>query len=304
MIKQRTLKNVIRATGVGLHTGKKIFLTLRPAPANAGIIFRRVDLDDPVEIEAKPDNVGDTMLSTSLMKGDVKISTVEHLLSALAGFGIDNAYVDLSSDEVPIMDGSAGPFVFLIQSAGVEEQNAAKRFMRIKEKVRVEDEDKWAMFEPFEGFKVGFTIEFDHPMFHEDNCKAEIDFSTTSYVKEVSRARTFGFMREVELLRENNLALGGSLDNAVVVDDYRILNEDGLRYEDECVKHKILDAIGDLYLLGHSLIGSFTGFKSGHALNNRLLRELLARESAWELVSFEDEVDLPISFMQPIAVSE
>ncbi|MFT5425843.1 MAG: UDP-3-O-[3-hydroxymyristoyl] N-acetylglucosamine deacetylase [Gammaproteobacteria bacterium] len=303
MIKQRTLKNVIRATGVGLHTGKKIYLALRPAPANAGIIFRRVDLDDPVEIEAKPDNVGDTKLSTSLVKGDVKISTVEHLLSALAGFGIDNAYVDLSSDEVPIMDGSAGPFVFLIQSAGVEEQNAPKQFLRIKERIRVEDEDKWAMFEPFEGFKVGFTIEFDHPMFHERNCKAEIDFSTTSYVKEVSRARTFGFMRDVELLRENNLALGGSLDNAVVVDDYRILNEDGLRYEDECVKHKILDAIGDLYLLGHSLIGSFTGFKSGHSLNNRLLRELLATESAWELVSFEDEVDLPISFMQPVAVS-
>ena len=303
MIKQRTLKNVIRATGVGLHTGKKIYLALRPAPANAGIIFRRVDLDDPVEIEAKPDNVGDTKLSTSLVKGDVKISTVEHLLSALAGFGIDNAYVDLSSDEVPIMDGSAGPFVFLIQSAGVEEQNAPKQFLRIKERIRVEDEDKWAMFEPFEGFKVGFTIEFDHPMFHERDCKAEIDFSTTSYVKEVSRARTFGFMRDVELLRENNLALGGSLDNAVVVDDYRILNEDGLRYEDECVKHKILDAIGDLYLLGHSLIGSFTGFKSGHSLNNRLLRELLATESAWELVSFEDEVDLPISFMQPVAVS-
>ena len=303
MIRQRTLKNVIRATGVGLHTGKKIYLALRPAPANAGIIFRRVDLDDPVEIEAKPDNVGDTKLSTSLVKGDVKISTVEHLLSALAGFGIDNAYVDLSSDEVPIMDGSAGPFVFLIQSAGVEEQNAPKQFLRIKERIRVEDEDKWAMFEPFEGFKVGFTIEFDHPMFHERDCKAEIDFSTTSYVKEVSRARTFGFMRDVELLRENNLALGGSLDNAVVVDDYRILNEDGLRYEDECVKHKILDAIGDLYLLGHSLIGSFTGFKSGHSLNNRLLRELLATESAWELVSFEDEVDLPISFMQPVAVS-
>lgn len=303
MIKQRTLKNVISATGVGLHTGKKIYLTLRPAPVNTGITFRRIDLDDPVEIEAKPDNVGDTMLSTSLVKGNVKISTVEHLLSALAGFGIDNAYIDLSSDEVPIMDGSAGPFVFLIQSAGVEEQNAPKRFMRIKEKIRVEEDDKWAIFEPFEGFKVGFTIEFDHPMFHDENCKAEIDFSTTSYVKEVSRARTFGFMREVELLRENNLALGGSLDNAVVVDDYRILNEDGLRYEDECVKHKILDAIGDLYLLGHSLIGSFTGFKSGHALNNRLLRELLARESAWELVSFEDEVDLPISFMQPIVVS-
>lgn len=303
MIKQRTLRNVIHATGVGLHTGKKIYLTLRSAPANAGIIFRRVDLDDPVEIEAKPDNVGDTMLSTSLVKGDVKISTVEHLLSGLAGFGIDNAYVDLSSDEVPIMDGSAGPFVFLIQSAGVEEQNAPKQFLRIRESIRVEDEDKWAMFEPFEGFKVGFTIEFDHPMFHERDCKAEIDFSTTSYVKEVSRARTFGFMRDVELLRENNLALGGSLDNAIVVDDYRILNEDGLRYEDECVKHKILDAIGDLYLLGHSLIGSFTGFKSGHALNNRLLRELLATESAWELVSFEDEVDLPISFMQPVAVS-
>jgi len=303
MIKQRTLKNVIRATGVGLHTGKKIFLTLRPAPANAGIIFRRIDLDDPVEIEAKPDNVGDTKLSTSLVKDGVKISTVEHLLSALAGFGIDNAYVDLSADEVPIMDGSAGPFVFLIQSAGVEEQNAPKQFMRIKKKIRVEEDDKWAMFEPFEGFKVGFTIEFDHPMFHEGNCKAEIDFSTTSYVKEVSRARTFGFMRDVELLRENNLALGGSLDNAIVVDDYRILNEDGLRYEDECVKHKILDAIGDLYLLGHSLIGSFTGFKSGHALNNRLLRELLVNELAWELVTFEDEVDLPITFMQPIAAT-
>ena len=303
MIKQRTLKNVIRATGVGLHTGKKIFLTLRPGAVNTGIIFRRFDLDDQVEIEARPENVGDTMLSTSLVKGDVKISTVEHLLSALAGFGIDNAYIDLSSDEVPIMDGSAGPFVFLIQSAGVEEQNAPKRFMRIKEKVRVEDGDKWAMFEPFEGFKVGFTIEFDHPMFHDGNCKAEIDFSTTSYVKEVSRARTFGFMRDVELLRKNNLALGGTLDNAIVVDDYRILNEDGLRFEDECVKHKILDAIGDLYLLGHSLIGSFTGFKSGHALNNRLLRELLAIESAWELVSFEDEVDLPISFMQPIAAT-
>lgn len=303
MIKQRTLKNVIRATGVGLHTGKKIFLTLRPGVANAGIIFRRVDLDDPVDIEARPENVGDTMLSTSLVKDGVKISTVEHLLSALAGFGIDNAYIDLSSDEVPIMDGSAGPFVFLIQSAGVEEQNAPKRFMRIKEKVRVEDGDKWAMFEPFEGFKVGFTIEFDHPMFHDGNCKAEIDFSTTSYVKEVSRARTFGFMRDVELLRKNNLALGGTLDNAIVVDDYRILNEDGLRFEDECVKHKILDAIGDLYLLGHSLIGSFTGFKSGHALNNRLLRELLATESAWELVSFEDEVDLPISFMQPITAT-
>lgn len=303
MIKQRTLKNVIRATGVGLHTGKKVLLTLRPAPVNTGINFRRIDLDPVIEIHARPENVGDTRLSTTLVSGKVRISTVEHLLSALAGFGIDNAYIDLSSDEVPIMDGSAGPFVFLIQSAGVEEQNAPKQFIRIKQRVRIEEPDKWAMFEPFNGFKVGFTIEFDHPAFNERNCRAEIDFSTTSFVKEVSRARTFGFMREVELLRERNLALGGSLDNAVVVDDYRILNDDGLRYEDECVKHKILDAIGDLYLLGHSLIGSFTGYKSGHELNNRLLRELLANKSAWELVSFKDEMDLPISFIQPISAT-
>lgn len=303
MIKQRTLKNVIRATGVGLHTGKKVFLTLRPAPVNSGITFRRVDLDPAVEIPARPDNVGDTQLSTTLVNGDVRISTVEHLLSALAGFGIDNAYIDLSADEVPIMDGSAGPFVFLIQSAGVEEQNAPKKFMRIKKKVCVEHDGKSAMFEPFEGFKVGFTIEFDHPAFEERHCKAEIDFSTTSFVKEVSRARTFGFMRDVELLRENNLALGGSLDNAVVVDDYRILNEDGLRYEDECVKHKILDAIGDLYLLGHSLIGSFSGYKSGHALNNALLMKLIADETAWELVTFEEEGKAPISFMQAITAS-
>ena len=303
MIRQRTLKNVIRATGVGLHTGKKVFLTLRPAAVNPGIIFRRVDVTPAVEIKARPENVGDTNLSTTLMKDNVRISTVEHLLSALAGFGIDNAYIDLSADEVPIMDGSAGPFVFLVQSSGVEEQNELKRFLRIKKKVKVEDDDKWAMFEPFNGFKVGFGIEFDHPAFNEKNCRAEIDFSTTSFVKEVSRARTFGFMRDVELLRENNLALGGSLDNAVVVDDYRVLNEDGLRYEDECVKHKILDAIGDLYLLGHSLIGSFQGYKSGHELNNRLLKKLLATEDAWELVSFEDEVNLPISFMQPIPVS-
>ncbi|MDZ7735351.1 MAG: UDP-3-O-acyl-N-acetylglucosamine deacetylase [Gammaproteobacteria bacterium] len=303
MIKQRTLKNVIRATGVGLHTGKKVYLTLRPAAVNTGIIFRRVDLDPAVELAARPENVGDTRLSTTLTRGNVRISTVEHLLSALAGFGIDNAYVDVSSDEVPIMDGSAGPFVFLIQSAGVMDQDAPKQFLRIKKPIRVEDEDKWASFEPFDGFKVGFTIEFNHPAFNEKNCTAEIDFSTTSFVKEVSRARTFGFMRDVELLRENNLALGGSLDNAVVVDDYRILNEDGLRYEDECVKHKILDAIGDLYLLGHSLIGAFNGYKSGHELNNRLLRDLLANEEAWELVSFKDEVELPISFMQPIPAS-
>ena len=303
MIKQRTLKNVIRATGVGLHTGKKVLLTLRPASANNGIIFRRVDLDPAVEIPAKPKYVGDTSLSTTLVKDNIRISTVEHLLSALAGFGIDNAFVDLTADEVPIMDGSAGPFVFLIQSAGIVEQNAAKKFLRIKEKVRVDKDEKWAMFEPFDGFKVGFSIEFDHPVFNQNNCHAEIDFSTTSFVKEVSRARTFGFMRDVELLRQKNLVLGGSLDNAVVVDDYRILNEDGLRYADECVKHKILDAIGDLYLLGHSLIGAFKGHKSGHALNNTLIRELLLNEDAWELVSFETEYKAPISFMQTISAN-
>ena len=301
MIRQRTLKNVIRATGVGLHTGKKVLLTLRPAPTNTGIIFRRVDIDPTVEIPAKPKYVGDTSLSTTLVKNKVRISTVEHLLSALAGFGIDNVYIDLTADEGPIMDGSAGPFVFLIQSDGVEEQRAAKKFLRIKEKVQVEQNGKWAMFEPFDGFKVGFSIEFDHPVFNQNNCHAEIDFSTTSFVKEVSRARTFGFMRDVELLRERNLVLGGSLDNAVVVDDYRILNEDGLRYADECVKHKILDAIGDLYLLGHSLIGAFKGHKSGHALNNTLIRELLLDKSAWEIVSFESEYQAPISFMQTIS---
>jgi UDP-3-O-[3-hydroxymyristoyl] N-acetylglucosamine deacetylase len=303
MIKQRTLKNVIRATGVGLHTGKKVLLTLRPASANTGIIFRRVDLDPAVEIPAKPKYVGDTSLSTTLVKDNIRISTVEHLLSALAGFGIDNVFVDLTADEVPIMDGSAGPFVFLIQSAGIAEQNAAKEFLRIKEKVRVERDGKWAMFEPFDGFKVGFSIEFNHPVFNQNNCHAEIDFSTTSFVKEVSRARTFGFMRDVELLRQKNLVLGGSLDNAVVVDDYRVLNEDGLRYADECVKHKILDAIGDLYLLGHSLIGAFKGHKSGHALNNTLIRELLLNEDAWELVSFETEYKAPISFMQTISAN-
>jgi len=300
MIKQRTLKNIIRATGVGLHTGKKIYLTLCPAPVETGIVFRRVDLDVPVEIKASPEYVGDTRLSTSLEKGDVKISTVEHLLSALAGMGIDNAYIDLSAPEVPIMDGSAGPFVFLIQSAGIEEQSKPKRFIRIKRKVMVQEDDKWAMFEPFDGFKVNFTIDFDHPAFTSREQNAEVDFSTTSFVKEISRARTFGFMKDVEILRERELALGGSLDNAVVVDDYRILNEDGLRYEDEFVKHKILDAIGDLYLLGHSLIGAFSGYKSGHALNNRLLCALMADQSAWEEVTFEDVNTAPILYMQPV----
>ncbi|MBM3202884.1 UDP-3-O-acyl-N-acetylglucosamine deacetylase [Candidatus Woesearchaeota archaeon] len=300
MIRQRTLKNVIRATGVGLHTGEKVYLTLRPATANTGIVFRRVDLPEPVSIEASPQNVGETTLSTTLEKNGVKVSTVEHLLSALAGLGIDNAYIDVSAAEVPIMDGSAGPFVFLIQSAGVEEQSAPKRFIRIKRSLKVVDGDKWASFEPYEGFKVSFTIDFDHPAFRDENKTASIDFSSTSFVKEVSRARTFGFMRDIEALRQRRLALGGSLDNAIVVDNYRVLNEDGLRYADEFVKHKILDAIGDLYLLGHSLIGSFTGYKSGHGLNNQLLRELLAHQDAWESVTFAANDPVPICFMRPV----
>ena len=303
MIRQYTLKNVIRATGVGLHTGKKVYLTLHPAAVNTGIIFRRVDLDPVVEIPAHAENVGDTMMSTSLAKGDVSISTVEHLLSAFAGLGIDNAYVDVSAAEVPIMDGSAGPFVFLIQSAGIEEQDAAKQFIRIKKTITVEDGDKRAKFEPFEGFKVSFAIEFEHPFFEESSKFASIDFSSTSFVKEVSRARTFGFLKDTEALREKNLVLGGSLNNAVVVDDYRVLNEDGLRYDDEFVKHKILDAIGDLYLLGHSLIGAFEGNKSGHALNNKLLRALLANQDAWELVSFTEQEKSPISFLHALASS-
>ncbi|MFV2031937.1 MAG: UDP-3-O-acyl-N-acetylglucosamine deacetylase [Gammaproteobacteria bacterium] len=300
MIKQRTLKNVIRAMGVGLHTGKKVYLTLRPAPIESGIRFRRIDLEEPVEILARPEKVGDTNLSTTLVEGDVRISTVEHLLSALAGLGIDNAYIDLSADEVPIMDGSAGPFVFLIQSAGIVEQNAAKRFIRIKKTVRVEDGDKWVEFSPFNGFKVSFQIDFNHPLFTSQKQTCDINFSTTSFVKEVSRARTFGFQRDIETLRSNNLALGGSQDNAIVLDDYRVLNEDGLRYDNEFVKHKILDSIGDLYLLGHSLIGAFAGHKSGHALNNRLLLALLIDSEAWEEVTFEDAAQSPISFAQPV----
>lgn len=303
MIRQRTLKNVIKATGVGLHTGKKVLLTLRPAPVNTGIVFRRIDLDPVVELPARAEYVGDTSLSTSLVRDGVRVATVEHLLSAFAGLGIDNAYVDVSAPEVPIMDGSAGPFVFLIQSAGFEPQDAAKHFIRIRRKIRVSEGDKWAQFTPFDGFKVGFEIEFDHPYFKQHTKRAEIDFSTTSFVKEVARARTFGFMRDVERLRERNLALGGSLSNAVVVDDYRVLNEDGLRYEDEFVKHKILDAIGDLYLLGNSLIGAFEGYKSGHQLNNKLLRELVATKSAFEVLSYEDDGKAPISFAQPITAS-
>ena len=300
MIKQRTLKNVIRAMGVGLHTGKKVYLTLRPAAIDSGIRFRRVDLDEPIEILARPEKVGDTNLSTTLVENGVRISTVEHLLSAIAGLGIDNAYIDLSADEVPIMDGSAGPFVFLIQSAGIVEQNAAKRFIRIKKTVRVENGDKWVEFNPFNGFKVSFEIDFDHPLFTHQKQTCSINFSTTSFVKEVSRARTFGFQKDIEYLRSNTLALGGSQDNAIVLDDYRVLNEDGLRYDNEFVKHKILDSIGDLYLLGHSLIGAFSGYKSGHALNNKLLLTLLEDKDAWEEVTFDDASTAPISYAQPV----
>lgn len=303
MLRQRTLRNTIRATGVGLHTGKKVFLTLRPAPVDTGIVFRRVDLDPVVEIAARADNVGDTTLSTTLVKGDVRVSTVEHLLSAMAGLGIDNCYVELSAPEVPIMDGSAGPFVFLIQSAGIEEQKAPKQFIRIKRPFTVKDGDKVATFLPFNGFKMAFTIDFDHPVFRDRATHAEIDFSSTSFVKEVSRARTFGFMHEIEYLRSKGLAQGGSLDNAIVIDEYRILNEDGLRYEDEFVKHKMLDAIGDLYLLGYSLIGEFRAYKSGHALNNISLRALIAERDAWEMVTFEEVADAPISYMAPVAAS-
>ncbi|MDX1451191.1 MAG: UDP-3-O-acyl-N-acetylglucosamine deacetylase [Oleiphilaceae bacterium] len=300
MIKQRTLKNTIRATGVGLHSGQKVYLTLKPAPVDSGIVFCRTDLDPAVEIPARAENVGETLLSTTLVKDGVKVATVEHLLSAMAGLGIDNCRIELSAEEVPIMDGSAGPFVFLIQSAGIEEQNAAKKFIQITKEVTIEEEGKRATFVPFQGFKVGFTIDFDHPVFKNRSQEAAIDFSSTSFVKEVSRARTFGFMRDIERLRSMNLALGGSVDNAIVVDEYKVLNEDGLRYEDEFVKHKILDAIGDLYLLGNSLIGEFKGYKSGHDLNNKLLHKLIQTPDAWEVRTFENADAAPISYMKPV----
>ena len=293
MLRQRTLKNLIRATGVGLHSGEKVFLTLRPAPVDTGIVFRRTDLDPVVEIPANADLVTETVLCTGLSCGPAKVQTVEHLLSALAGLGIDNAYVELTAPEVPIMDGSAGPFVFLLQSAGIVEQNAAKRFIRIRRPVEVREGDKVARFEPHDGFRVGFTVEFNHPAIPASLSRAEVDFSTTAYVKEVSRARTFGFMRDLEYMRERNLGLGGSMDNAIVLDEFRVLNEDGLRYADEFVRHKILDAVGDLYLAGRPIIGAFEGHKSGHALNNKLVRALLADVEAWEEVSFTDPVAAP-----------
>ncbi len=301
MMKQRTLKNIIRATGVGLHSGEKVYLTLKPAPADTGIVFCRTDLDPVVEIPAQATNVGDTTLSTTLKSGGASVDTVEHLLSAMAGLGIDNAYVEVSASEVPIMDGSAGPFVFLLQSAGLAEQDAPKKFIRITKPVEVRDGDKIARFEPHNGFKVTFSIDFDHPVFRDRNQTHTLDFSTTAFVKEISRARTFGFMRDFEYLRANNLALGAGFNNAIAVDDFKILNEDGLRYEDEFVKHKILDAVGDLYLLGNSLIGHFIGHKSGHGLNNLLLRELLRREDAWEFDTFENIDTAPIAYSQVLA---
>jgi len=299
MLRQRTLKTAIRATGVGLHNGEKVYMTLRPAAENTGIVFRRVDLDEPVEVPADAELVGETMLGTTLIRNGVKVATVEHLMSALAGLGIDNLFVDLSAAEVPIMDGSAGPFVFLLQSAGIEEQHAPKRFIRIRKRIRVEDGDKWAELTPFDGFKVNFEIAFNHPVFNKIRQDASIDFSSTSFLKEISRARTFCFLRDVEALRARNLTLGGSMDNAIVLDDFRILNEDGLRYSNEFVIHKILDAIGDIYLLGHSIIGEFSAHKSGHDLNNKLMRSLRSDTSAWEEVTFDDVRKAPISYATP-----
>ena len=300
MLKQRTLKNPIRATGVGLHTGNKVTLTLRPAPVNSGIVFRRVDLSPVVEIAARAGNVGDTTLSTTLVKDGVRVATIEHLMSALCGLGIDNAIIDVDAAEIPIMDGSAGPFVFLIQSAGIEEQPGTKSFIRIMKPVCLRQGDKSVSLEPFNGFKVSYTLLYDHPVYRKYTKSATVDFSSTSFVKEVSRARTFGFMHEFEELRNRNLALGASMDNAIAVGDYKVLNEDGLRYEDEFVKHKILDSIGDLYLLGRSLIGEFKGYKSGHALNNALLRTLEVTEGSWEIVRFDKEANVPISYVRPV----
>lgn len=300
MVKQRTLKSVIRSTGIGVHTGQKVFLTLRPAPVNTGIVFIRADLDPAVEIPASSEFIGDTSLCTCLMKDGVRISTVEHLLSALSGLGIDNLYVEVSAPELPIMDGSSAPFVFLIQSAGIVEQNAYKRFIRIRKRVKVKLDDKWVSIEPYDGFKVEFQLKYDHPVIKSNNQRAAIDFSSSSYSKEIARARTFGFLSDYEIIRKQNLALGASMDNAVVLDEYKVVNPDGLRYEDELVKHKILDVIGDLYLMGHSIIGKFKGYKSGHLMNSLLLEKLIADPSTYEIVTFDAEKEKsPISFMLP-----
>ena len=296
MLQQRTLKNVIRATGVGLHSGEKVYLTLRPAAVETGIVFRRVDLEPAVEIPADAQLVTETMLCTGLSRDGGKVLTIEHLMSAFAGLGIDNAYVDLSAPEVPIMDGSAGPFVFLLQSAGLVEQNAPKRFIRIREPIEVSDGDKVARFTPHDGFRLDFTVEFNHPAIPRTQSRAVVEFSSEAYIREVSRARTFGFMRDLEFMRERNLGLGGSMDNAIVLDEFRVLNDDGLRYADEFVRHKILDAVGDLYLAGHPIIGAYEARKSGHALNNKLVRALQAQPAAWEIVTFDDEREAPAAY--------
>ena len=287
MLKQRTLNKVVSATGVGLHNGEKVTLTLRPAGIDTGIVFKRTDLPGAPTIQATPDAVRDTRMCSALEQNSARVATVEHLMSALAGLGVDNIIIELTASEVPIMDGSSGPFIFLLQSAGIVEQNAPKKFIRIKKVVEVHDGDKWVRFEPYHGFRMDFTIDFAHPVFEQSGKNVKIDFKDNSYIKEISRARTFGFMHEVEYLRANGLARGGSLDNAVVLDEYRILNQDGLRYDDEFVKHKVLDAIGDLYMLGHPILGTFTAYKSGHGLNNQLIRALLADAGAWEYVTFD-----------------
>ncbi len=297
MLKQRTLKKAISATGVGLHNGEKVTLTLRPAAVNTGIIFKRVDLPQPNEILASPSAVQDTRMCSALEAHGARVATVEHIMSALAGLGIDNIYIEVNASEIPILDGSSGPFVFLLQEAGIAEQAAAKKFIRIKKVVEVIDGDKWVRFDPYHGFKVDFTIQFNHPVFEDSGSHVKIDFAADSYIKEISRARTFGFMHEVEYLRSNGLARGGSLDNAIVLDEYRVLNVDGLRYNDEFVKHKILDAIGDLYMLGHPILGAFSAYKSGHALNNQLIRALMQDVTAWEYVTFENQEDAPASYL-------
>ncbi|KZN15392.1 UDP-3-O-acyl-N-acetylglucosamine deacetylase [Marinomonas sp. TW1] len=300
MVRQHTLKNIIRATGVGLHSGEKVYLTLKPAPVNTGIVFVRTDLDPVVEIHGDARLVGSTNFATALSQNGVEVSTVEHLLSAMAGLGVDNAYVEVSASEIPLMDGSASPFVFLLQSAGLEAQNAPKKFIRVKKPIRIEDGDKYASLEPHTGFRLSFKIDFEHPAIGEDVQTTTLDFSTTTFVKEISRARTFGFMKDIEYFKTNNLARGANMENAIVLDDYRVLNEEGLRYRDELVRHKILDAIGDLYLLGHSLIGEYKAYKSGHGLNNKLLLALLEQPEAWEYVVFEDEAqENPVSYVEP-----
>lgn len=304
MLRQRTLKNTIRATGIGLHSGQKVYLALKPHEVDGGIVFRRTDLDPPVEIPSNALLVNETTMSSNLIKDGVKVGTVEHLMSALAGLGIDNAIIEVSSAEIPIMDGSAGPFVFLIKAAGIIEQHAPKKLVRIKQPIEVVDGDKRAAFVPYDGFRVAFTIDFDHPAFLDDHKSACVDFSTTAYVREVSRARTFGFMRDIEYLTSMGLAKGGSLDNAIVLNDEGVMNKEGLRYEDEFVRHKMLDAIGDLYILGYGIIGEFQGYKSGHALNNKLLRALLNQPDAWEIVTFDDEELAPIAYIQAFPPQE